>query len=215
MRPESLVDHLRRLLLDSIVAGELEPGSSLNQLALTRELEVSRTPLREALQRLVGEQFIDKQAERGFFVPPLDPREGRELYEAVGLLEATSFRRQPPLSPDDVRVLRSLTERRREALGDPGQSLEVDREWHGRLLGGVENRLILDRLGTLKKRLLRYELTFQHSDDRVRVAIEQHRSMVDAVAEGRSEEVPEMLRRHWEQGKQLVRNELENGTGGG
>lgn len=214
MRPESLVDHLRQLLLEDIISGELEPGSSLNQLALTEELAVSRTPLREALQRLVGERFIDKEPDRGFFVPPLDPREGRELYESVGMLEASSFRRQPPLSRDDLRALRSLTERRREAVGSPRDSLELDREWHDRLLSGVENRLILGRLETLKKRLLRYELTFQHDDDRVRVAIEQHRAMEDAVAEGRSDEIPAILRRHWEQGKQLVRNELENGSGG-
>lgn len=214
MRPESLVDHLRQLLLEDIISGELEPGSSLNQLALTEELAVSRTPLREALQRLVGERFIDKEPDRGFFVPPLDPREGRELYESVGMLEASSFRRQPPLSRDDLRALRSLTERRREAVGSPRDSLELDRAWHDRLLSGVVNRLILDRLETLKKRLLRYELTFQHDDDRVRVAIEQHRTMEDAVAEGRSDEIPAILRRHWEQGKQLVRNELENGSGG-
>ena len=214
MRPEPLVDHLRQLLLEDIISGELEPGSSLNQLALTEELAVSRTPLREALQRLVGERFIDKEPDRGFFVPPLDPREGRELYESVGMLEASSFRRQPPLSRDDLRELRSLTERRREVIGSPRESLDFDREWHDRLLSGVENRLILGRLEMLKKRLLRYELTFQHDDDRVRVAIEQHRTMEDAVARGTTDEIPAMLRRHWEQGKQLVRNELENGSGG-
>lgn len=214
MRPEPLVDHLRQLLLEDIISGDLEPGSSLNQLALTEKLAVSRTPLREALQRLVGERFIDKQPDRGFFVPPLDPREGRELYESVGMLEASSFRRQPRLSRADVRELRSLTERRREAIGSPRTSLELDREWHGRLLAGVENRLILQRLETLKKRLLRYELTFQHDDDRVRVAVEQHRMMEDAVADGTSDEVPNILRRHWEQGKQLVRDELDNGASG-
>jgi len=214
VRPEPLVDHLRQLLLEDIISGELEPGSSLNQLALTEELAVSRTPLREALQRLVGERFIDKEPDRGFFVPPLDPREGRELYESVGMLEASSFRRQPPLSRDDLRELRSLTERRREVIGSPRESLDFDREWHDRLLSGVENRLILGRLEMLKKRLLRYELTFQHDDDRVRVAIEQHRTMEDAVARGTTDEIPAMLRRHWEQGKQLVRNELENGSGG-
>ena len=214
MRPEPLVDHLRQLLLEDIISGELEPGSSLNQLALTEELAVSRTPLREALQRLVGERFIDKEPDRGFFVPPLDPREGRELYESVGMLEASSFRRQPPLSREDLRHLRSLTGRRREAVGSPRDSLELDREWHDRLLSGVENRLILARLERLKKRLLRYELTFQHDDDRVRVAIEQHTTMEDAVARGTTDEIPAILRRHWEQGKQLVRNELENGSVG-
>lgn len=214
VRPEPLVDHLRQLLLEDIISGDLEPGSSLNQLALTEELAVSRTPLREALQRLVGERFIDKQPDRGFFVPPLDPREGRELYESVGMLEASSFRRQAPLSRADLRDLRSLTERRRDSIGRPRESLELDRTWHDRLLAGVENRLILRRLETLKKRLLRYELAFQHDDDRVRVAIEQHRMMEDAVAEGESDEVPGILRRHWEQGKQLVRTQLENGSGG-
>lgn len=214
MRPEPLVDHLRQLLLEDIISGDLEPGSSLNQLALTEELEVSRTPLREALQRLVGERFIDKEPDRGFFVPRLDPREGWELYETVGMLEATCFRRLPPLSRDDVRELRSLTEQRREAIGSPRDSLELDRRWHELLLAEVENRLILHRLERLKKRLLRYELAFQHGDDRVRVAIEQHRLMEDALAEGASDEVPEMLRRHWEQGKQLVRNELETGAEG-
>lgn len=213
MRPQPLVDHLRELLLDRIISGDLEAGCSLSQPALTEELEVSRTPLREALQRLAGEGFIDTRPDRGFFVPPLDPREGRELYEAVALLEALAFERQPEITEEDVRALRSITEKRREAIDRPRRSLELDREWHDRLLSGVENQVIRRRLADLKQRLLRYELTYQHSVGRVEVALEQHREIERALAEGREGDVPALLREHWEHGKELLTGPGEDEEG--
>lgn len=214
MRPQPLVDHLRQILLERIISGDLEPGSSLNQLALTEELDVSRTPLREALQRLVGERFIDARPDRGFFVPRLDPREGRELYETVSILESAAFERQRALTREEIRELRSISQRRAEALDQPRRSLELDREWHECLLSGVENRVLLSRLNDLKRRLLRYELAFQHDPDRVRTALEEHREIEDALVRGTPDEITGLLRKHWEHGRQLAASQLMEVAGG-
>lgn len=209
MRPQPLVDHLRQLLLDRIISGELEPGSSLNQLKLTEELDVSRTPLREALQRLVGEQFIDTRPDRGFFVPPLDPREGRELYETVALVESAAVERLVEPTADLIDELRAISEKRRQAIERPRRSLELDREWHARLLEDVDNQVLQRRLADLKRQLLRYELTFQHGPGRVKLALDEHEEMETALAGGKIGDVSALLRAHWEHGVELASRQME------
>src|SRR5262245_39051463 len=63
------------------------PGERLNEVDLARQLHVSRTPLREALNRLVTEGFLTTRLNRGFFGRTLDPNEVFNLYEFRGAVE--------------------------------------------------------------------------------------------------------------------------------
>lgn len=77
-RPGTAVDDLVESIRERIISGQLPPGVRLSQQQLAEELEVSRTPLREALQRLATEGFVTAQANRGMVVAaaPLSDVEG-------------------------------------------------------------------------------------------------------------------------------------------
>jgi len=75
------------------VAFMFKPGERINEGALAKDLGVSRTPLREALNRLVAEQMIDFVSGKGFFCRELDPRKIYELYEMREILEEAAVRR--------------------------------------------------------------------------------------------------------------------------
>ncbi|WP_349369087.1 GntR family transcriptional regulator [Salinarimonas sp.] len=89
---EGRVETLYRQLKQMAVDFRIRPGERLNEVALARELDASRTPLREALNRLVAEQLITFQPGRGFYCRALDPETVFQLYELRAILEVAAVR---------------------------------------------------------------------------------------------------------------------------
>jgi len=89
---EGRVEALYGKLKEMAVNFRIRPGERINEVALARELDASRTPLREALNRLVAERLIEFQPGKGFFCRPLDPKRIYELYELRGIAEEAAVR---------------------------------------------------------------------------------------------------------------------------
>ena len=84
---KNLVDQVYLAIRKGIATGELLPGWQLKIDSLSSELEVSSTPIREALRRLEHERWIEVIPYRGAFVRPIDATEIEELYEIREILE--------------------------------------------------------------------------------------------------------------------------------
>lgn len=89
---EGRVNDVYALLKDMAVTFQVRPGERINEVALSRELQVSRTPLREALNRLVTEHLIEFRPGAGFFCRALDAKTIFELYELRAILEVAAVR---------------------------------------------------------------------------------------------------------------------------
>src|SRR5687768_11444608 len=81
------------LIREAIMDGRLEPGARLKEERLAQDLGISRTPVREALQRLNTEGLVQARPNRGTFVRAYEPAELDELYELRALLEGHAARR--------------------------------------------------------------------------------------------------------------------------
>lgn len=90
---EGRVNAIYARLKEQVVTFRIRPGARINEGALAAELEVSRTPLREALNRLVAERLIEFRAGQGFFCRPLDPQTIFDLYEMRAAIEIAAARR--------------------------------------------------------------------------------------------------------------------------
>lgn len=86
--PKLLHEDAAERLREMIVQGELAPGTKLVERVLCDRLGVSRTPLREAIKRLVAEGLVALQPNRGAIVRPLTLEAVRETFEVMGALEA-------------------------------------------------------------------------------------------------------------------------------
>ena len=84
---EGRVEELYTQLKELVVIFRIKPGERINEGALAKELNASRTPLREALNRLVAEQLVEFFPGKGFFCRELDPQSIFELYEARETVE--------------------------------------------------------------------------------------------------------------------------------
>jgi DNA-binding GntR family transcriptional regulator len=89
---ESIVDRVYSEVKAKVVSYALRPGERVNEGNLSRELGVSRTPLREALNRLGSEGLLRLESGRGFFIREFDAKEIHDLFEFRRLLEGAAIR---------------------------------------------------------------------------------------------------------------------------
>lgn len=197
---EPLRTEIRRLLVEQLIHGEIEPGSQINESRLTDELGVSRTPLREALLQLAFEGFLDAVPGKGFQVRPLTARELRELFTVGVTLETLALRQSGGVSDERLEELGQINDRRAELLAagaDRDRLVELDDRWHRRLVSSCDNQQLLELLRLVRNRMYRYLYAFEGQPDEVEAAILEHEEIQQALAEGDLDRAVETLRRHW------------------
>lgn len=179
----NLADDVVTAVRDLILDGEVMDGERLNEVRLAERLGVSRTPLREALQRLVADGFVAQVPRRGFFVRPLSLDEAEQIYPIRAILdpEALALAGLPPAST--IEALTRLNGKLARA-GEPLKVIALDEEWHRRLLEHCPNRVLLDLIESFMARTRRYEVAYFRETEHVEVAGEEHRRILESLEAG-------------------------------
>jgi DNA-binding GntR family transcriptional regulator len=151
---ESVYDALKRQILNN----QLRPGHKLGHQLLAESLGVSRTPIRESLERLYQEGFVVRVPNRGYYVAEIDAVEAQELYETREALETYELRRslERGLSKADLERLEEINRRYKGLIGGAltRQRLLLDREFHLELAGLTGNRFLVRTLASIFDRLI-------------------------------------------------------------
>lgn len=192
--PPTLRELALRYLRERITSGELPPGSRLSDLALSKEIGISRTPVREAIQQLAADGLVEVVPHAGATVRQPNAAELEELYEIRGVLEGhAAARAAGACTADDAAALAQLCTAM-EALPAPaGGSLTladsqrqraIDREFHQRVLAisGLSrlNRLVEDA-GVIARPFEALRGDALSSADFAN-ACRHHRAIADAIA---------------------------------
>jgi DNA-binding GntR family transcriptional regulator len=200
---EPLRDQVRRVLLEWLLTGELEPGAGISEPMLAERIGVSRTPLREALLRLEFEGLLESRPGKGFSVRPLSPDTAEDLYRLAGTLEVQALRDSGIPSEDIMDEMADMDARRRTERDthDAGTVVGLDQEWHAKLVAGCSNRELRRVLDLVRNRLYRYEYIFADDFERLGAkGLEHHDRILAALRAGDLEEACDVLKRHWEMG---------------
>jgi DNA-binding GntR family transcriptional regulator len=192
----------RSCVIDRIVKGTLPAGRAINLAALAEELNVSPTPLREALIELERDGFVECSQGRGFFVHRWSAAEIQDLYALIPELEVLGLRGTPP--PDSARLKRlEAINAELRAAADPASAIELDLLWHTTLLTGCSNQTLLEMLRGLKQRAQRYEFAFLQESGH-RVSSEQHAGIVRALRKKDLKRAVGLLRENWNIGPRFL-----------
>lgn len=143
---------LKAMLMDYA----LKPGERINEVELSRRIGVSRTPLREALNRLNAESLLRFAPGRGYFCRDLDVHETFHLYELRKALETAAVRLAVQRARDeDIDALEAFLHRTGPDAGDftPEQQVEFDEAFHMTLLGMSGNAEMLRVLANINDRI--------------------------------------------------------------
>ncbi|WP_339666572.1 GntR family transcriptional regulator [Maribacter arcticus] len=191
----NLRDQVRDYLLAEMITGKLNTGKTINLAALSRDLNVSVTPIREALTQLQQAHIIKAVPNRGFIIAELDVKEAEDLYGLVANLEVMAIENSE-FNDEDIVKLRNqhqVFENAQDAIS----RIQADLEFHRLLTKGYENDLALQILNDLKTRIFFYEKAFTNDDSFYNKSDNQHDSIIAAIADDNVPTASLLLKMNW------------------
>jgi DNA-binding GntR family transcriptional regulator len=183
---ESLRDQAYVILRDAIVSGSLAPGLQLRDQDLASQMGLSRTPVREALQRLADEGLVSVSPRARTEVSALESRAARDAFVVVAALHALAARlAQPRWTKADGEALRQANLTLADALdrGDPPAAIAADDAFHGVFVARADNRELARALASITPKVRRLEW-LQFSSLRGRGSVRQHDAIIEAAGGG-------------------------------
>jgi DNA-binding GntR family transcriptional regulator len=177
---ESFVDRVYEQLKAMSVSYEFKPGEKLNEGEIARRLGVSRTPLREALNRLNMEGFLRFLPGKGFYCRELDPREIFDLYELRKSIETSAVQLSVQRAKDDeITALLQFLDGTGPEAGTRStiELVELDETFHERLMAMCGNTEMLRLLRNVNARIRFVRWIDMDRGDR-RLTQAEHREML-------------------------------------
>lgn len=168
-------DAVRAMIID----GRLADGARINEVHLSEELGVSRTPLREALSRLVSEGALNARPRLGFFVRPLKAAEFDQLYDLRPLLDPEALRLAGIPSTATLKRLERMNASLATRTGVA--AVELDDAWHLELIGACPNKVLVEMIENVIARTRRYELALMRETKNVAVTTADHSEILHAL----------------------------------
>jgi DNA-binding GntR family transcriptional regulator len=208
-RQKGLVEDVYEAIFNKLMSLDIAPGTRITVDGLVRELEVSHTPIREALGRLEGEGLVVKTHLVGYSAAPqITRRRFDELYELRLLLEpAAAERAAERVSQARMNKLRETAERMGK-LGRPRERssysgfARLDADFHDQIMEAAGNELIRDTLEHLHTHFHIFRLMFH-----ARVteeALGEHENLLAALAAGDAAAAGRAMRRHIERSRERL-----------
>jgi DNA-binding GntR family transcriptional regulator len=177
---EQVLEHLR----EEILSERLQPGTELQEVALSEELGVSRGPIREAIGRLAAEGLVTVRPRRGAVVRSLSKDEFLELYQVREALEMMAVRLAvPKLTDDDLDALERLVDdmAERAKADDVLGFFEANTAFHQRFFDASGNRMLAELYRQLRGQIDRHRLRSLELRGTLERSIAEHKAILRAA----------------------------------
>ncbi|WP_066290515.1 GntR family transcriptional regulator [Bacillus sp. FJAT-29937] len=182
-------------ILEWIIDGTLHPKEKLNDADLAKSLGVSRTPIREALQLLSFQGFVEMYPGVGTQVTSVNQEDISKILPPLGALQALATELAAPIiSQEQIESLRELNHQFAEAVksGDSYKALKLDEEFHKGIVEVTDNSYITSTVSNLLSHVRR--LYFHNSIILTPKSIEEHEAILKALEEKNKEEAASIAR---------------------
>ena len=193
---------------------DLAPGQKLIYQDLAHRLNVSTTPILQALHRLENAKLVRYEQNKGFFVAEITETEARELYQAREALEVYLI----PI------LAQKLTKKRIQEIRDSFRAQKnksapnyrrrlmlTDADFHLTLAGASGNQVVVDLLHTVMERIyLKYRAEFL-GEERIMQVLKQHRQILESLQKKEVETAIQLTREHIQSGMNHMIDSLKNG----
>ncbi len=184
------------LILDAIDSGVYKPGDRLVESDLADRLGVSRTPIREALQRLETQSLLTRDG-RSLIVSSLDHNQLAELYVVRAELEALAANLAARHATDEeIHVLRDMVEEDRSLMGNPDAMSRANRRFHKQIHLASHNRFLVQQLDLVHRSMALLATTSLAAVGRDEAAIAEHDAIVSAIEARDTSRAAEALKAH-------------------
>lgn len=204
---------LRRLIL----SGALPQGEQIIETQLAERLGVSRTPVRDALTRLVGEGLVEQRPNRTRYVADLWLKVRDVLAVRTRLEPWAAALASYNLSAADIDVLRALQDRMEALLENSSEHIEellrMNRAFHEQLTSYCDNPALIEVLVRLRPYSVFPRIIERYTPETLREAILEHRQIIDALWSRDQAAVERIMTIHLERGNAAIGEMLERREG--
>ena len=207
-----LRERVYHLVQHAIVSGELLPGQRVRDLDLAVQLGVSRTPVREALQRLEDEGLVETLPGALTRVVPLDTQAAREAFPVVAVLHALATRLAvEKLTEQDLVSLREANERLVAALeaDDVTRAIQADDRFHDVFVRASANSEVQHTLARLMPKVRRLEYA-QFGSLAGHTSVLQHQAIIVACEQKLSTQAASLTEQNWLNLGQIIAQSLDD-----
>ncbi len=193
--PDNLTTLAYRTIKNYIWEGRLDEGERLTEDFISRQLGISKSPVREALNRLESEGLIRIEPRKGAFLRSYTIKEVDDLYDLREALETHAVA-TAKITPELLSALRQNVERARGFMlaNDKLRYIEEDMRFHALLVDAAGNRLLGRSLENIRQQVWLFRRkTYDFSRSR---AVAAHTAVVAALAEGDKKAAGRLMREH-------------------
>lgn len=211
IKKQTLHDQVANRIRDMIIEGHLEPGSRIDETGLIEQLEVSRTPFREALRTLAAEGLVIIRPSRGAVVRKLTRQDVFSMLEVLAHLEKLAGQLAcERATPEQVAEILSLHRQMLDhyAKRERMPYYKLNQAFHSRLTELSGNETLQEMQRNIQARLKRIRFLGNRRPEYWDAAVEEHQQMADALERGDGPALGEVMARHlsntWERVKDTV-----------
>ncbi len=193
------VDHILQDIEQMIVTGGFADGERLDEIRLAERFGVSRTPIREALQKLAASGLVEHRPRRGVFVREPGPVELVEMFEAMAELEAACGRLAAlRITEKGIEALRATNALCQAAVAadDTDEYYLHNEQFHHLIYAATQNPFLEDMAARLQKRLKPYRRMQLRLRGRLAQSMAEHEAIVTALSAGDGAAAASELRAH-------------------
>jgi DNA-binding GntR family transcriptional regulator len=184
------------MILEAIDLGVYRPGDRLVESELAERFGVSRTPIREALQRLETQSLLARDG-RSLIVASLDHNQMAELYVVRRELEGLAARLAAQYAtPEEVRILRDMVEADNTLVDDPPALARANRRFHKQIHLASHNRYLVQQLDLVHRTMALMTSTSLAAQGRGAIAQSEHDGIVSAIETRDADAACNALREH-------------------
>ncbi|HBH37880.1 MAG TPA: GntR family transcriptional regulator [Curvibacter sp.] len=204
----SLHEQVADTLRQEIFSGSLAPGSFVDEVALCERLEISRTPLREALKVLTAEGLVRHEPRRGCFVNEVTERDLDDIFPVIALLEGRCAHEAALHASDaDLAALEVLHDKLQKAARHKRIVDYYDTNYaiHEAIITLADNRWLAQVIGDLRKILKLARLQQLHAPGRLEQSLSEHMAVFAALKARDAEGAEAAMRTHLTRQREALR----------
>lgn len=195
-------DEAYNILHDKIISGELTPYTQLKISELSKELGISRTPVREAILRLENEDLVISKANQWTMVAPIKVERLKDIYPLVLELESYALRENfDHITDEFIDELEKINKQiKMEHMNENiMRVIELDDDFHDLIIGLSPNKEIKPIIDRLKKRIKRFEIGFYQAKDSHKApsTYDEHLILIDSLKKRDLDKSLDALKKNW------------------
>lgn len=201
---QSLKDHVYTYIAERIQNGTLLSNQKISESSICEKLEVSRTPVREALIQLASENYLEYLPRRGFVVKEMGTKKKLDVFQLIGTLDALAARLSAVhIFHEDITNMEDLADRIDTSIQEKNYSdyQTCQNEFHKVYIDKCDNETLVELLNTLQNSFVRQ--TYLSNDESKLFAVlkqmnKEHRQIIQMFKEKDLDGLEQFLKNvHW------------------